>query len=644
MGFNIIQKIIKSHLIEGEMEAGKTVGIKIDQTLTQDATGTMAYLEFEAMEISEPKTEISVSYVDHNTSQMGFENADDHKYLQTIAKKFGLYYSRAGNGICHQVHLERFGIPGNTLLGSDSHTPTGGGMGMMAIGSGGLDVARAISGFPFYITFPRVLKINLTGKLTGWVSAKDIILYVLELLTTKGNVGWMIEFGGVGVKTLSLPERATITNMGAELGVTTSIFPSDEITLSFLKAQDREDGWKVLKADNEAKYDRIIDIDLSTLEPRVATPHSPGNIKLVSELTGMKVDQVCIGSCTNSSFKDLMIVAEMLKGKKLPAGMSLVIAPGSKQVLEMITKNGALSDLISFGARIMESACGFCIGNGQAPATDAVSVRTNNRNFKGRSGTQSAGIYLVSPQTAAACVITGVMTDPRDLGMEPPEITLPEKFKIDDSMIIPPAKQKEVIKIYRGPNIGNPPTNKPLVDEFFGEITLKVGDKITTDHIMPAGIRLKYRSNIPRYSEFVFEPVDSTFPARCLSNKEKEKANIIVAGLSYGQGSSREHAAICPSFLGVKAVIAKSIERIHWANLINFGIIPMIFADESDFDKIEQNDELEMTDLIQTIRNKSSYIIKNKSRNIEFEVKLELSFREREILIAGGVLNIIKIS
>ena len=644
MGFNIIQKIIKSHLIEGEMEAGKTVGIKIDQTLTQDATGTMAYLEFEAMEISEPKTEISVSYVDHNTSQMGFENADDHKYLQTIAEKFGLHYSRAGNGICHQVHLERFGIPGNTLLGSDSHTPTGGGMGMMAIGSGGLDVARAISGFPFYITFPRVLKINLTGKLTGWVSAKDIILYVLELLTTKGNVGWMIEFGGVGVKTLSLPERATITNMGAELGVTTSIFPSDEITLSFLKAQDREDGWKVLKADNEAKYDRIIDIDLSTLEPRVATPHSPGNIKLVSELTGMKVDQVCIGSCTNSSFKDLMIVAEMLKGKKLPAGMSLVIAPGSKQVLEMITKNGALSDLISFGARIMESACGFCIGNGQAPATDAVSVRTNNRNFKGRSGTQSAGIYLVSPQTAAACVITGVMTDPRDLGMEPPEITLPEKFKIDDSMIIPPAKQKKEIKIYRGPNIGNPPTNKPLVDEFFGEITLKVGDKITTDHIMPAGIRLKYRSNIPRYSEFVFEPVDSTFPARCLSNKEKEKANIIVAGLSYGQGSSREHAAICPSFLGVKAVIAKSIERIHWANLINFGIIPMIFTDESDFDKIEQNDELEMTDLIQTIRNKSSYIIKNKSRNIEFEVKLELSFREREILIAGGVLNIIKIS
>ncbi len=642
MGLNIVQKIIKSHLIEGEMNAGELVGIRIDQTLTQDATGTMAYLEFEAMGIPEKKTELSVSYVDHNTSQMGFENADDHKYLQTIAEKFGLHYSRAGNGICHQVHLERFGIPGKTLLGSDSHTPTGGGMGMMAIGSGGLDVARAIAGFSFYITYPKVLKINLTGKLPAWVSAKDIILYVLELLTTKGNVGWMIEYGGEGVKTLSLPERATITNMGAELGVTTSIFPSDEITLAFLKAQNREDGWKELRADDDAKYDRIIDIDLSTLEPRVATPHSPGNVKMVSELTGMKVDQVCIGSCTNSSYKDLMTVAKMLKGKKLPLDMSLVIAPGSKQVLEMITENGALSDLIAFGARIMESACGFCIGNGQAPATDAVSVRTNNRNFKGRSGTESAGIYLVSPETAAACALTGVMTDPRDLGMEPPEITFPAKFKIDDTMIIHPIMQKKEIKIYRGPNIGNPPTNEPLADEFFGEVALKVGDKITTDHIMPAGIRLKYRSNIPKYSEFVFEPVDSTFPARCLSNKEKEKANIIVAGLSYGQGSSREHAAICPSFLGVKAVIAKSIERIHWANLVNFGIIPMIFADEEDFEKIEQNDELEMTNLIQAIQNKGSYIIKNKTKNYEFEVKLELSSREREILIAGGVLNTIK--
>ena len=642
MGFNIIQKIIKSHLIEGEMNAGELVGIKIDQTLTQDATGTMAYLEFEAMEMPETKTKLSVSYVDHNTSQMGFENADDHKYLQTIAEKFGLYYSRAGNGICHQVHLERFGIPGKTLLGSDSHTPTGGGMGMMAIGSGGLDVARAIAGLPFYITYPKVLKINLTGKLPAWVSAKDVILYVLELLTTKGNVGWMIEYGGVGVKTLSLPERATITNMGAELGVTTSIFPSDEITLAFLKAQDREDGWIELRADDDAKYDRIIDIDLSTLEPRVATPHSPGNVKFVSELSSLKVDQVCIGSCTNSSFKDLMTVAEMLKGKKLPSGLSLVIAPGSKQVLEMITDNGALSDLISFGARIMESACGFCIGNGQAPATNAVSVRTNNRNFKGRSGTQSAGIYLVSPETAAACALTGVMTDPRDIGMIPPEIILPEKFKIDDTMIIPPTKQKKEIKIYRGPNIGNPPSNEPLTDKLLGEVTLKVEDKITTDHIMPAGIRLKYRSNIPKYSEFVFEPVDTTFPQRCLSNKEKEKANIIVAGLSYGQGSSREHAAICPSYLGVKAVIAKTIERILWANLVNFGIIPMIFEEEEDFDKIEQADELEMTGLIQAIRNKSSYIIKNKTKKCEFEVKLELSSREREILIAGGALNIIK--
>ena len=642
MGFNIIQKIIKSHLIEGEMNAGELVGIKIDQTLTQDATGTMAYLEFEAMNMPEIKTDLSVSYVDHNTSQMGFENADDHKYLQTIAKKFGLNYSRAGNGICHQVHLERFGLPGNTLLGSDSHTPTGGGMGMMAIGSGGLDVARAIAGLPFYITFPKVLKINLTGKLPHWVSAKDIILYVLELLSTKGNAGWMIEYGGSSVKTLSLPERATITNMGAELGVTTSIFPSDEITLAFLKAQDREEGWKELKADDDAQYDRIIDIDLSTLEPRVATPHSPGNIRLVSELSGMKVDQVCIGSCTNSSFKDLMTVAEMLKGKKLPAGVSLVVAPGSKQVLEMITENGALADLIAFGARIMESACGFCIGNGQAPATDAVSVRTNNRNFKGRSGTQSAGIYLVSPETAAACALTGVMTDPRDIGMNPVKVIIPKKFKIDDSMIIHPTRSKKEIDIYRGPNIGKPPSNEPLVDRLLGEITLKVGDKITTDHIMPAGIRLKYRSNIPKYSEFVFEPVDSTFPERCLSNKKREKANFIIAGLSYGQGSSREHAAICPSYLGVKAVIAKSIERIHWANLVNFGIIPMIFTDESDFDKLEQSDELEMENLLQSISNQTSYIINNRTKNYQFEVKLELSSREREILIAGGVLNTIK--
>jgi len=636
MGSTIIQKIIKSHLVEGEMKPGKTVGIKIDQTLTQDATGTMAYLEFEAMNIPEIKTELSVSYVDHNTSQMGFENADDHKYLQTIAEKFGIRYSKAGNGICHQVHLERFGLPGETLLGSDSHTPTCGGIGMMAMGSGGLDVACALAGLPFYITFPKVLKVELSGKLNPWVTAKDVILYLLELLSTKGNVGWVVEFGGDGIKTLSVPERATITNMGAELGVTTSIFPSDEITRSFLKVQDRESGWIELKADVNAEYDRRIHIDLGTIEPRFATPHSPGNVCLVKELTGTRIDQVCIGSCTNASYKDLMTVASMVKGKKLPAHVSLAVAPGSKQVFKMLADNGALLDLIDFGARIMESTCGFCIGNGQAPCTEAVSIRTNNRNFIGRSGTASANIYLASPETAAACAITGIITDPRDLGT-PPEIEIPDDFPIDDSMVF--LKKNKAVKIYRGPNIGNPPQSEPLTKDLIGEITLKVEDKITTDHIMPAGIRLKYRSNIPKYSEFVFEPVDPTFPERCLSNKEK--ANIIVAGLSYGQGSSREHAAICPAYLGVKAVIAKSIERIHWANLVNFGIIPMLFVDENDYDKIEQSDELSMKDITKAVKYEETFNIKNVTKNYDFKVKLELSKREREIILAGGVLNYI---
>ena len=640
MGFNIIQKIIKNHLLEGEMKKGQAVGIKIDQTLTQDATGTMAYLEFEAMNIPEIKTELSVSYVDHNTSQMGFENADDHKYLQTIAEKFGIYYSRAGNGICHQVHLERFGLPGKTLLGSDSHTPTGGGIGMMAIGAGGLDVACALAGLPFYITFPKVLKVNLTGELSKWVSAKDVILYVLEMLTTKGNVGWVVEYAGTGVTTLSVPERATITNMGAELGVTCSIFPSDEITYNFLKAQEREKGWVELKADPDAEYDRIIDIDLNTLEPRLATPHSPGNISLVKDLQGTKVDQVCVGSCTNSSYKDLMTVARMVKGKKLPSNVSFGVAPGSKQVLRMLAENGALTDLVDFGARIMESACGFCIGNGYAPPTNAISIRTNNRNFKGRSGTASANVYLASPETAAACAITGVVTDPRELKMKnPPEISMPEKFHIDDSMVIL-LKNKDM-KIYRGPNIGDPPENEPLSQNLIGEVAIKVGDKITTDHIMPAGIRLKYRSNIPKYSEFVFEPVDSTFPERCLSNKNNEKVNIIVAGLSYGQGSSREHAAICPAYLGVKAVIAKSIERIHWANLINFGIIPMIFVDENDYEKIDQSDELSLQNILKAVEKEDTIIVKNLSKAISFTVKLNLSKREREILLAGGLLNFI---
>jgi len=641
MGLNIVQKVIKTHLLEGKMKAGEVVSIKIDQTLTQDATGTMTYLEFEAMNIPKIKTELSVSYVDHNTGQMGFENADDHKYLQTIAEKYGIYYSRAGNGICHQVHLERFGLPGKTLLGSDSHTPTCGGIGMMAIGAGGLDVACALAGLPFYFTFPKVLKVNLTGRLPQWVSAKDAILYLLELLSTKGNVGWMIEYDGQGVRTLSVPERATITNMGAELGVTSSIFPSDELTYSFLKAQGRERGWTELKAEPDAEYDRIIDIDLNILEPRLATPHSPGNISLVRELRGTKVDQVCVGSCTNSSYKDLMTVARMVKGRRLPSNVSFAVAPGSKQVIRMLADNGALTDLIDFGARIMESACGFCIGNGLAPATDAVSIRTNNRNFKGRSGTLSAKVYLASPETAAVCAITGVITDPRDLGIEPPEILIPEKFHIDDGMIISPDESKRDTKIYRGPNIGNPPTNKPLAKDLVGEVTIKVGDKITTDHIMPAGIRLKYRSNIPKYAEFVFESVDSTFSARCLTNKEQGRASFIIAGLGYGQGSSREHAAICPAYLGVKAVIAKSIERIHWANLINFGIIPLIFVDAIDYDGIEQSDELSLPNIDKAVKEDDVFIIRNLSKGTNFTVKLNLSEREREILLVGGLLNLI---
>jgi len=642
MSRNIAQKIIENHIVSGEMKPGEVVGIKIDQTLTQDATGTMAYLEFEAMHVPEIKTELSVSYVDHNTTQMGFENADDHKYLQTIAEKFGIFYSRAGNGICHQVHLERFGLPGKTLLGSDSHTPTGGGIGMLAIGAGGLDVACAMAGLPFYITYPRVLKINLINSLSKWVTAKDIILHVLEILSTKGNVGWIVEYGGEGVKTLSVSERATITNMGAELGVTSSIFPSDEITYAFLKAQAREKGWVELKADPDAEYDRIIDIDLSTLEPRMAAPHSPGNVSLVKDLKGIKVDQVCVGSCTNSSFKDLMTVARMVKGKKLSPDVSFCVAPGSKQVLSMITENGALKDLIDFGARIMESACGFCIGNGCAPATNAVSVRTNNRNFKGRSGTPSANVYLASPEAAAACAITGTITDPREIGMEVPETPDVETFYIDDSMIIPPAKADKKVEIYRGPNIGDPPRGEPLADTIEGEIMLKVGDKITTDHIMPAGARLKYRSNIPKYSEFVFEPIDPTFPGRCLKNKEKNRANIIVAGLSYGQGSSREHAAICPAYLNVKAVIAKSIERIHHSNLINFGILPLEFINEEDYDDLDQKNVIQLEDVISSLEEGKPVTAKNKTKGKTFNLKYTLSERDVAIIKLGGLLQFIK--
>lgn len=645
MGKNIVQKIIEDHLVEGEYEPGKEIAIKIDQTLTQDATGTMAYLQFEAMDVPRVKTELSVSYVDHNTVQIGFENADDHKYLQSIAAKYGIIYSRAGNGICHQVHLERFGKPGKTLLGSDSHTPTGGGVGMVAIGAGGLDVAVAMAGGPFYLSCPKVIKINLLGKLKPWVAAKDVVLKMLEMFTTKGNVGYVFEYGGEGAKTLSVPERATITNMGAECGVTTSVFPSDEVTLAFLKAQGREQDWVEIKADDDAEYEKIVDLDLGEIEPLVACPHSPGNVKTVKELEGLEVDQVCIGSCTNSSFKDLMTVARILEGKKVHPNVSFVVASGSKQVLENIAREGALTDLLSTGARIAESACGFCIGNSQSPKTDAVSLRTSNRNFLGRSGTKSAQVYLVSPETAAAAVITGKITDPRDLeemGIKYPDVGMPERFYIDDSMFIYPPEHPEGVEIYRGPNIGEPPSSTPLPETIKGEVTIKVGDKITTDHIIPAGSKMKYRSNVPKYSEFVFEIVDPAFHDRALKIRDSGLHNIIVGGVSYGQGSSREHAALCPMYLGVKAVIAKSLERIHMANLVNFGIIPLTFKKESDYDAIDQGDKLEIPDIRDVVREGGALMVRNITKGTEFEVDYNLSERQRKIILAGGTLAFMK--
>jgi aconitate hydratase len=635
MGKNIVQKIIEEHLVSGDMVPGKEIAIRMDQTFTQDATGTMAYLQFEAMDIPKVKTKLSVSYVDHNTVQDGFENADDHLYLQTVAAKFGVYYSKAGNGICHQVHLERFGVPGQTLIASDSHTPNAGGIGMFAVGAGGLDVAVAMGGGPFYLTMPKVVLVKLSGKLQPWVSAKDVILELLRRLTTKGNVGKVMEYGGEGVKMLSIPERATITNMGAELGVTTSLFPSDEITKEFLGAQKREKSWKQLDADPDAQYEGVIELDLSTLEPMVAQPHSPDNVVKVKDIEGLKVDQVGVGSCTNSSYKDLMTVAQVLKGKTLPPHLSFIVAPGSRQVFQMITKNGALLDLLSTGARVMETACGFCIGNSQAPKTDAVSIRTINRNFLGRSGTKSASVYLVSPETAAACAIYGEVTDPRKLGKEAPNIDMPKEFLVDDSMIVPPSDKPESIEIYRGPNIGDPPKKAPLAEKLDGKILLKVGDKITTDHIMPAGARLKYRSNVPKYSQFVFEPVDADFAERA----KAENGGFIAGGLSYGQGSSREHAALCPMYLGVKGVIAKSLERIHTANLINFGIIPMTFKDPGIYDQIEQGDSLEIENLLEDLRSSKELTVKNATKGTEFTVIHNLTTRQADIIIAGGLLN-----
>lgn len=637
MGYTAAEKILKAHLVEGEFKKGCEIGIKIDQTLTQDATGTMAYIEYEAMGVPRVRTEKSVAYIDHNTLQTGFENADDHRFIGSVAKKRGISFSRPGNGICHQVHLERFGIPGKTLIGSDSHTPTGGGLGMIAIGAGGLDVAVAMGGGTYYITYPKIVKIELTGKLSPWVSAKDVILEVLRRLSVKGGVGKIIEYCGEGVKTLSVPERATITNMGAELGATTSIFPSDERTYEFLKAQKREDVWVEIRADEDAVYDEELTIDLGTLEPMVACPHSPDNVKTVRELAGMKIDQALIGSCTNSSLLDMMKVAYILKGKTAHPDVSLGIAPGSKQVLNMISRSGALSDIIDAGARILESACGPCIGMGQSPNSKGVSLRTFNRNFLGRSGTKDAGIYLVSPETAAASAITGVLTDPRTLG-EMPQFDIPDKFIINDNMVTLPAgdNEYESVEVLRGPNIKDYPKTSPLSDNLSVECSLKTGDNITTDHIMPAGAKiLPLRSNIPEISKHCFEVVDTEFPERALSLGE----SVIVGGSNYGQGSSREHAALAPLYLGIKAVIVKSFARIHKANLVNAGILPLTFENEADYDCISQGDKLELSGLRAAVKDANSVIMKNISNGKEIALKIELSEREREIILAGGLLD-----
>jgi aconitate hydratase len=636
MAQNIVEKILVSHLKEGEYVKGKEIGIRIDQTLTQDATGTMAYLQFEAMGLKEIKTDLSVSYVDHNTVQVGFENADDHRYLRTVAARYGVVFSRPGNGICHQVHLERFGKPGTTLLGSDSHTPTGGGIGQVAIGAGGLDVAVAMGGGLFYTACPKVYKVNLTGELKPWVTAKDVVLKMLEILTTKGNVGVMLEYAGPGVKTLSVPQRATIANMGAEMGVTCSVFPSDAVTKKFMKAQGREKDWVELKADDGAVYDRVIELDLCELEPLAAAPHSPGNIKKISELAGTPVDQVCIGSCTNSSYSDMMTVAAILKGKTVIPGVTLAIAPGSRQVLQMLARNGALADMIGAGARIMESACGFCIGNHFSPKSGGVSLRTSNRNFEARSGTADAQVYLVSPEVAAFAAVTGKFTDPRKAGMAFPAVHEPSEFLADDTMFIKPTPALKKTEVFRGPNIGEPPKNDRMPESLNGEVMITVGDKITTDHIMPAGARLKYRSNVPKYAEFVFENVDKTFPSRCLKSKSH---NIIVAGESYGQGSSREHAAMCPMYLGVKAVLAKSFERIHAANLINFGIAPLTFKNPADYAEIQKGDKLSCQVWHDAFAKGQPVKLRNERNGAEIECVCALSDRQRGILAAGGLLN-----
>jgi aconitate hydratase len=639
MGMTLAEKVVSEHLVKGKIKPGEEIAIKIDQTLTQDATGTMAYLQFEALGLKKVKTELSVSYVDHNMLQTGFENADDHLYLQSVASKYGIYFSRPGNGICHQVHLERFGRPGRTLLGSDSHSPTGGGLGMLAIGAGGLDVAVAMGGGPFYLKMPEILLVHLTGRLKPFVTAKDVILEVLRRLSVKGGIGRIIEYGGPGVTSLSVPERATITNMGAELGATTSIFPSDKKTLEFLKIQKRSKDFRELAADPDAEYAHRIDIDLDRLEPLIAQPHSPDNVIEVRKLKNVKACQVCVGSCTNSSLSDLTITARLLKGKKIHPDVSMTVTPGSRQVLEAIAASGALTDIVSSGARVLESACGPCIGMGQAPSTEGVSVRSFNRNFLGRSGTKSAQVYLASPETCVATALKGFITDPRSLG-KPPRIALPKAIRVDDSGIIPPSRTPGRVDIIRGPNIAPLPLNEAMSDTITGEILLKVGDNITTDHIMPAGAKiLPLRSNIPKISEFVYNVVDPDFPKRA-----KEKGGgFIIGGENYGQGSSREHAALAPMFLGIKLVAVKSFARIHLANLINFGILPAIFTNPGDYDMINQGDLLEFKGLREDVKTSDHITALNKTSGVTYSFGIgHLGLRHREILLAGGLLNYTK--
>ena len=633
---NLVHKIFESHRVSGILETNRDIAISVDQTLTQDATGTMAYLQFEAMGIPRVKTRLSVSYVDHNMLQTGFENADDHRFLQTFASKYGILFSKPGNGICHQVHLERFAKPGETLLGADSHTPNSGAMGMIALGAGGLDVAMAMGGAPYHLKMPEVVLVSLRGKLKPWVSSKDIIFELLRRLTVKGGLGKIFEFGGPGVKGLSVPERATIANLGAELGATTTLFPSDERTHEFLKAQGREKDWVPLEADPDAPYDQIIEIDLQALEPLIAQPSSPDRVVAVRTVAGKEVKQVCIGSCNNSSYMDLVSVANILKGKKVHPNVSLTITPGSRQVLEMVARKGALTDLIQAGARILESACGPCIGMGQAPPSDAISIRTMNRNFPGRSGTPNDQVYLASPYVAAACALKGLITDPRDLGKRPPRVVLPKTFLIDDSMILPPSPQPEQVVIERGPNIKPLPTRGPLEDSIEGNVLLKLGDHITTDHILPAGARvLPLRSNIPAISEHLFERVDSGFVKRA----KTLGGGLIIGGENYGQGSSREHAALAPMFLGIRAILAKSYARIHRSNLINFGILPLTFMNEKDYESTQQGDQLRIDGIREHLKVNRSLTVQNLTQKRAFEVLHGLNQREIEILLAGGLLN-----